>query len=81
MVQEYIGDWIYYLYHQSLSGIFLSDQYFVQQFVSGVHSEMQFCLGDSFENTANQHPQTEVLSSSFHLLQISMTLHGHASWT
>ena len=41
-VQEYIGDWIYYMYHQSLSGTFLSDRYFVQQFVTGLHSEIQF---------------------------------------
>jgi len=73
-VQEYIGDWIYYLYHQSLSGIFLSDRYFVQQFVTGLHSEIQFRLGDSFENTANQHPRNEALPSGFHPLQISMTL-------
>jgi len=77
-VQEYISDWIYYLYHQSLSGIFLSDQYFVQQFVTGLHSEIQFCLGNSFENAANQHPQTEALPSGFHPLQISMTLRDRA---
>ena len=41
-VQEYVSDWIYYLYHQSLSGIFLLDHYFVQQFVTGLHSEIQF---------------------------------------
>jgi len=41
-VQEYVSDWIYYLYHQSLSGIFLSACYFVQQFVTGLHSEIQF---------------------------------------
>jgi len=42
MVQEYINDWIYYLYHQSLSGIFLSDHYFVQQFVTSLDSNIQF---------------------------------------
>jgi len=55
-VQEYVSNWIYYLYHQSLSGIFLSDCYFVQQFVTGLHSKIQFPLGDSFESAANQHP-------------------------
>jgi len=78
-VQEYVSDWIYYLYHQSLSGIFLSDRYFVQQFVTGLHFEIQFCLGDSFENAANQHPRTEALPSGFHPLQISMTLRDRAS--
>jgi len=42
MVQEYINDWIYYLYRQSLSGIFLSDCYFVQQFVTGLDPGIQF---------------------------------------
>jgi len=36
-------------------------------------------LGDSFENLAAQHAQTEALPSSFYLLQISMTLHDCAS--
>jgi len=78
-VQKYIGDWSYYLYHQSLSGIFLLDCYFIQQFVTSLHSKIQFCLGDSFENAANQHLQTEALPSGFHPLQILMTLHNHAS--
>jgi len=42
MVQDYVNDWIYYLYHQSLSGIFLSDHYFVQQFVTGLDPDIQF---------------------------------------
>jgi len=50
MVQDYINDWIYYLYHQSLSGIFLSDHYFVQQLVTGLDPDIHFQLGDSFEN-------------------------------
>ena len=78
MVQEYINDWIYYLYHQSLSGIFLSDRYFVQQFVTGLDPDIQFCLGDSFENLAAQHPRHEALPSSFYPLQLSMTLRDRA---
>jgi len=48
--------------------------------VTGLHSKIQVCLGDSFENAANQHPQTEALPSGFHPLQISMTLWDHGSW-
>jgi len=78
-VQEYIGDWIYYLYHQSLSGTFLSDRYFVQQFVTGLHSKIQFRLGDAFENAVNQYSRTAALPASFHPLQLSMTLRDRAS--
>jgi len=74
IVQDYVNDWIYYLYHQSLSGVFLSDHYFVQQFLTGLDPDIQFGLGDSFENLAAQHPQNEALPSSFYPLQLSMTL-------
>jgi len=78
IVQDYINDWIYYLYHQSLSGVFLSDRYFVQQFVAGLDPDIQFRLGDSFENLAAQYPRNEALPSSFYPLQLSMTLRDRA---
>jgi len=51
----------------------------VQQFVTGLHSEIQFRLGDAFENAANQYSRTAALPASFHPLQLSMTLRDRAS--
>ncbi len=46
---SYLGDWIHFLTTQALSGSFLSDQYFILKFVTGLHSSLCFSLGTDLE--------------------------------